>query len=66
MYVCAPCVCLVVHAFNLSTQEAEEDKTLRGQSQHGLHTKFQANQGYRVRSCLKKKKEKKRKENPIN
>jgi hypothetical protein len=49
---------VVVHAFNLSTREAEADK-FRGQP--GLQSEFQDSQGYAEKPSLEKPKKKKKK-----
>lgn len=44
---------MVAYVFNTSAQEVEGVRSLSIQGQPGLHIKFQASQGYRVRTCLK-------------
>lgn len=44
----------MMYIFNYSTQEAEADRFCEFEA--GLHTQFQASQGYVVRPCLKKRK----------
>lgn len=43
-----------VYIFNLSIQETETDRSLWIWDQLGVHSKFQANEEYKVRPCLKK------------
>jgi hypothetical protein len=47
------CVCVVAHAFNPSTQEAEAGGFLS--LQPGLQSEFQDSQGYTEKPCLKNK-----------
>jgi hypothetical protein len=44
--------------FNPSTREAEAGGSLRGRDQPGLHRKFQDNQDYTEKPCLRKQKQK--------
>lgn len=46
---------MVSLAFNLSIQETEERRSLLLWGQPGLHSEFQAIQGYIVRLCLKRR-----------
>jgi hypothetical protein len=41
------CPGMVVYAFNLSTQKAEVDRSLRGRGQPSLHSEFQNSQKFR-------------------
>lgn len=50
---------MVAHTLNPSTKEAEADRALWAQDQHGLQSKFQDNQDYGERPCLKTPGEKK-------
>jgi hypothetical protein len=43
---------VVVHTYNSSTQEVEEEGS-RVRGQHRLHSKFEADQSYITRPCLK-------------
>lgn len=44
---------MVVHTFNSSTQDTEAGECVCVPGQPGLHSKFQASQGYLVRLYLK-------------
>jgi hypothetical protein len=51
---------VVVHIFNLITQEAEAGESLWVWGQPGLQSKFQKSQGYTEKPWLKKLKKKKK------
>jgi hypothetical protein len=48
---------VVVYTFNLSTQEAEADRSLWVQRQPGLQSEFQDSPGYTEKPCFKKPKQ---------
>jgi hypothetical protein len=46
---------MVAYAYNSSTLKASVRKSIQTQGQVGLHSKFKASIGYKVRLCLKRK-----------
>ena len=49
---------MVAGAFNLSTREAERDRSLLVQGQPDLHNEYQDSQSYVARACLKTQRKK--------
>jgi uncharacterized membrane protein len=52
---------IVVHTFNVSSQDTKTGRSLRVQGQPGLYNKFLASEGSVVRLCLKTKQNNKKK-----
>lgn len=46
MHTCQPYLCVVVHAHNTATWEAQAGGLLQVQAQPEIHSKHKANQGY--------------------
>lgn len=51
----------VAHAFDPNTQEAKEGSSVLVRGQPGLQSEFQDSQGYIVKPCVVKKRERERK-----